>query len=204
MAMKPGAAVLAALRASPGMATAAWGFVVRGQMLGNAVGGGCTLACGRYRESSVYEIAVGAGAGDFYIPFGHGQARHCDVPQGQPNGTLVVTFPMNGCALEVREIDGNNRFYHDSDGNSMPALPPGVQKIRIVAADYEGPEQTAETRFPRYVNPDIEAAGNFEHSIISVKRGGQWEVYGSTCILVNDDGWQIKDRVPYHLGDFAD
>lgn len=51
--------------------------------------------------SSIYQINVTAGGTDFYIPYRHGNALYCDVPRGRNNGTLVVTFPMNGCALDI-------------------------------------------------------------------------------------------------------
>jgi hypothetical protein len=208
----PGAAVLASLRATPDVAIAAWGFVVRGGMLADdAVGGACGLACNLFGQSGCYELRVGLGATDWYIPYGMGEARHCDVPRGQPNGTLVVTFPMNGCALEVRQIDGNtNRFYHDADGNSMPHNPPGALKIRVNPADYAGPERTAHVRalryFAREVQDQLEVPnrGGYEHSIICVMRNGEWKVYGSTNMRLNGDAWQIKDRVPYSLGKFDD
>ncbi len=208
--MQPGGAVLAALRARPEMAISAWGFIVRGAMLANAVGGPCALQCARYGQSSIYQIDVGAGAGDWYIPYHHGQARHCDVPQGQPDGTLVVTFPMNGCAREVREDAGSNRFYHDADAISMPGHPPGVLKIRITPQDYEGASRTAHMRSLRYFAGEVQMAretpntGGYEHTIISVKRGGNWQVYGSANMRLNGDGWQIKDNVPTLLGTFAD
>lgn len=208
--MKDGATVLAALRGAPAIAIAAWGFIVRGLPLIDALGGQCTLTCGRYRQSSIYLMDVARGGADWYIPYGHGEARYCDVPQGQPNGTLVVTFPMNGCALEVRFVAGQNRFYHDADGNSMPAPAPGVLKFRATAADYQGPDRTAHMRALRYFDGAVQAQlddpnqGGYEHNVFCLKRGGQWQVYASAVIRLNGDAWQIKDRIPYHLGDFDD
>jgi hypothetical protein len=46
--------------------------------------------------------------------------------------------------------------------------------------------------------------GGYEHTVLCVKQGSQWKVYGSTNIRLNFDAWQIKDRVPYHLGTFDD
>ena len=208
--MKDGGTVLAALRSKPSMAIAAWGFIVRGEPLADGQGQGCTLTCTRYGNSSIYQIAVARGGTDWYIPFHFGEARYCDVPRGETDGTLVVTFPMNGCALEVRRINGDNRFYHDSDGNSMPNDPPGVRSIRVTAPDYEGPDRTAHFRALRYFSAEVQNQlevpnrGGYEHTVLCVKQGSQWKVYGSTNIRLNFDAWQIKDRVPYHLGTFDD
>jgi hypothetical protein len=202
--MKPGNAVLALLRHQPKTAISAWGFIVRGGPLSNPQGGGCTLTCQQYRNSSIYQIDVAAGGPDWYIPFGYREARYCDVPSGQPNGTLVVTFPMNGCALSVHATGTGNRFFHDSDGNSMGGLVLGAEKVRVTYADYTGPDNTAHERSLRYFGPDKDNAGGYEHSIICVKEGGEWGVYASAVIRLNADAWQIKDRVPYAVGRFAD
>ncbi len=173
-------------------------------MLTDAVGGACALTCNRYKLTGVYQIDVGMGVGDWYIPYAHQQARYCDVPHGEPDGTLVVTFPMNGCALEVHAGINGNRFYHDADGNSMPNNL-GMPKLRVAYADYAGPDNTTHERALRYFgNPDLPNAGGYEHNIICVKRGGDWEVYSSAVIRLNGDAWQVKDRVPYQVGVFAD
>ncbi|HEX6086845.1 MAG TPA: hypothetical protein VF266_20115 [Thermoanaerobaculia bacterium] len=208
--MRPGAAVLATLRANPKTAIAAWGFVVRGGALLDDIGGACALSCDQFRQTSIYQITVQDGAGDYYIPYGDRAARYCDVPTGLPDGTLVVTFPMNGCALEVRDVNGVNRFYHDADGNSMPLHPPGILKFRAASADYEGAERTTHMRALRYFSKDVQDKlevknrGGYEHDVICVKRGTQWQVYSSANILLNGDAWQVKDRVPSHLGSFDD
>jgi len=192
------------LRTQPDTAIAAYGFITRGAALANPAGANCTLNCGRYRASSVYQIDVAAGGADWYIPFAQGQARYCDVPPGQANGTLVVTFPMNGCALEVRDVGGANRFYHDSDGNSLPALTVGAPKIRVTYAQYAGPDNTTHERSLRYFGPDKDNTGGYEHNIFCVKVGANWQVYSSAVIRLNQDAFQIKDRVPFHVGTFAD
>ncbi|MFJ4247458.1 hypothetical protein [Pseudomonas sp. NPDC089741] len=202
--MKPGNEVLALLRNQPSVAISAWGFIVRGDALRDAVGGACTLTCTRYNQSSIYRIDVVAGGPDWYIPFSQGEARYCDVPSGQPDGTLVVTYPMNGCALSVHATATGNRFFHDSDGNAMGGLVVGAQKIRVTNNDYSGPDNTTQERCRRYFGPDKDNTGGYEHTVICIKRGAYWHVYGSAIIRVNADAWQVKDRVPYALGQFDD
>ena len=207
MPMKPAAQVLALLRTRPAMACAAWGFMCRGDALTNAVGGGCTLAC--TENNGVYNLGVTAGGTDWYIPFGAGAARYCDVPTGQPNGTLVVTYPMNGCALEVHPIVNGNRFYHDSDGRNMPAVATAA-KLRADADMYEGPGARAMGVVSRFDGSRGVMAQNFEHTLICVKDGGFWNVYQTavvTTMKLSDQSrtsWQIKDGPPVHLGVFAD
>jgi hypothetical protein len=80
----------------------------------------------------------------------------------------------------------------------------GAPKLRVAYADYAGPDNTAHERSLRYFGPDKDNVGGYEHNIICVKRGGNWEVYSSAVMRLNGDAWQIKDRVPYHVGTFAD
>lgn len=213
--MPPAPALLVALRNNPANACADNGYICRGAPLGAAVGGGCTLTCETY--STVYKINVVAGGPDWFIPFAQGQARHCDIPRGQPNGTLVVTFPMNGCALEVHRRTTGNRFYHDSDGNSMPAVDTNyaTQVFRANAAAIEGPGSRLETIFAAHPSgadaPEGAVIGqNFEHTIICVKNGARWDVYQTAVITTLNTGtgerlaFQVPNGPPVHLGHFND
>ncbi|MCB9527487.1 MAG: hypothetical protein H6701_03665 [Myxococcales bacterium] len=221
MPMQTGAAALGLLRSQPAFAIAAYGFISRGNCLSDLVGGAATLNCARHGLSSIYEITVTAGGTDFYIPFRQGKALYCDVPRGQPNGTLVVTYPMNGCALEVHRQDDNTlRFFHDSDGKHMPLVMGGhrARVFRKTYSDYAGRDETTlvgmERERDRAERKDLIFTGNFEHNIYCVKVGTKWEVHASAVVLsrvfnqnaqiVSDDAWQIKHGVPYKLGSFDD
>src|SRR5262249_50723524 len=201
--------VLAMLRTSPNTACAAWGFICRGAMLDGPIGGGCTLTC--TIANGVYQLDVSAGAGDWFIPFKAGAARNCDVPRGQPDGTLVVTFPMNGCALEVHSRVSGNRFYHDSDGKHMPNVDGNFNtpKFRAEADLYEGVGARAQEVCGRDFGRDL-IGQNFEHTLICVKNGARWHVYQTAVVTtVNTktgahSRWQIKDGPPVQLGSFAD
>lgn len=201
MPMRPGGEVLQLLRARPGIAVRAWGFKV----VGGSTIGTCTVTCQQYRTSSIYQLTVTPGGTDWFYPFESSAAGSCLVPFDQPAGTLVLTGPMNGCALEVHEERNGNRFYHDADGTALDALQPNRPrpKIRVAYADYMGPERYAHQRFLRYhQRGDF---GGYANTVIVVKLDdSRWGVYGSTFIQVNQDFWQIKDRVPYELGTFED
>jgi hypothetical protein len=203
--------VLALLRTSPASTCAAWGFICRGLMLGGPIGGGCTLTC--TISNGVYQLNVAAGAGDWFIPFAAGAARYCDVPRGQPNGTLVVTFPMNGCALEVHSRITGNRFYHDSDGIHMPNYDRNFNtaKSRVDVNVYEGVGARAAAIFARYPNDGRAVVGqNFEHTLICVMQAGRWHVYQTAVVTTINtsngalSSWQIKEGPPVSLGSFAD
>ncbi len=187
---------LAYLRKDPKNACLAYGFVCRGDLLLNSLmGQQCRLRC--YKDlGGVYRIEVEEGAGDWYIPYRHGKAFYCDVPKGQPDGTMVVTFPMNGCALEVVGQHNANRFFHDADGTSMPAGD-RVSKLRIDYDEYAGKDREAENYVTRnslvknknirQLEPDLQVevpisgydnlGSNFEHTLICIKRGTLWTVY---------------------------
>lgn len=222
MPMKNGAAVLGVLRSKPKTAISAWGFISRGDCLSDQVGGNAALRCVRYGQTSIYQIQVARGGTDYYIPYRSGEARYCDVPRGRPDGTLVVTFPMNGCALEVhRRPNGDLRFFHDADGKSMAPLPMGGHRVRVFRATYgdmSGASEPAIAAFQREQSraesKGLHFMGNFEHNIYCIKISGKWQVYASACVLsrmVTDlleeranDAWQIKNDVPYFLGEFDD
>ncbi|WP_157637436.1 hypothetical protein [Burkholderia ubonensis] len=177
--------------------------------MSGGVGGRCTLTCSE--GAGVYVIEVTAGGTDWFVPYAPGMAGHCDVPRGMPNGTLVVTYPMNGCALEVHSNGAANRFYHDADGSHMPNLSGATAKCRIDISLYEGFGARAETIFSRYTDSDARIfQQNFEHTIICVKTGVNWNVYQTavvTTICMRDgqrEFWQIKHGPPVHLGVFED
>lgn len=221
MPMKSGAAALGLLRSQPATAIAAYGFITRGGCLNNLVGGAATLTCARHGLSSIYEITVTAGGTDYFVPFRQSKALSCDVPRGEPTGTLVVTYPMNGCALEVHRTDAHTlRFYHDSDGKHMPLIA-GSHRTRVFRktySDYAGRDENTlygmERERERAERKDLIFSGNFEHNIFCVKVGPQWEVYASAVVITRtftqlgeartNDAWQIKHGVPYKLGSFDD
>ncbi len=215
-----GASMLRLLRTMPRDVCASKGFVCRSSdgSLGKQLGGPCSLAC--EAEDGAYRIEVVAGRGmDFFIPYASGAARYCDVPRGPgvPDGTLVVTFPMNGCALEVQANGRMNRFFHDADGMCMPGGDRSA-KCRIEADAYEGAGAVAAARFSALPNAmdimDGIVGKNFEHTIICVKKAGLWNVY-QTAVVVSQAiaggefvGTPRYSRVakgpPVQIGTFAD
>ena len=191
------------LREYPLEATQNWGFVIRS----NHPSGPCTVTCRPHRGSEVYELVIAPGGPDWYCQFQQDQALDVLVPFGQPNGTMVVTFGMNGCSLEVREEGSGNRFYHDSDGQHLPAG--HGQKFRANYGDYAGPNDEAAATFGQLAQTG-RYGGNFEHTVICIKRGLGWDVFNTAVVSVTnvDDmmfsAWQVKGTVPNYLGSFPD
>ncbi|WDS37811.1 hypothetical protein [Pseudoxanthomonas sp.] len=212
-----GSSVLKLLRTMPKNVCASRAFICRAAdgSLQEAVGGSCRLNC--EMEDGAYRIEVARGGGmDFFIPYGHGAARYCDVPRGAPDGTLVVTFPMNGCALEVQAKGRVNRFFHDADGNSMTG--DRHAKCRIEADTYEGPGAKAAGKFsdlPSAMDTIDGVIGtNFEHTIICVKKGDLWNIYQTAVVvtraisggeMVGSPSYRhVSNGPPVHIGVFAD
>ncbi len=205
------------LREDPAHASSIAGFVVRpaNGFDGHNYAGRCKITCSEYAESSrsrkVYELNIQADptGHDWYIPFTDGQAKSTHVPFNQPNGSLVVTYPMNGCALEVREEWQGNRFYHDSNGKCMSPLAINNQKMRVDYDMQAGPNEVAINKLTS--DQDSSRFGaNFEHSLVCVKHNDQWRVHATAVILFrrcSDSGLCcIKDvpEVPHNFGEFID
>lgn len=210
-ATSSGASVLGLLRTMPQEVCASRGFICRGDVLTGNLGGSCGLSCNF--ANGAYQIDVTAGGTDYFIPFQQGAASYCDVPRGVRDGTLVVTFPMNGCALEVCDNgDGKNRFFHDSDGRSMPGQ--RRAKCRIDADMYEGPGSPARSRYASLINPYAESGfvgGGYEHTLVCVKKGRLWNVYQTATVTLMDAGnaalkryVKVTGGTPVHLGVFED
>ena len=74
----------------------------------------------------------------YYFPYIRQKAGNVSIPNiNIPEGTIVATGGMNGCALEVRYYNDAYYFYHDANGVNMPLMKDGeVQLCRITSTDY--------------------------------------------------------------------
>lgn len=89
-----------------------------------------------YKDNvNVLSITPSENSKDYFFPYIQANAGHVSV---QPeDGTIVLTPPMNGCALEVRYFHNNYIFYHDANGKNMDKVEcKGVLCCRIEAKDY--------------------------------------------------------------------
>ncbi|MDG9780481.1 hypothetical protein [Metapseudomonas otitidis] len=206
--LAPVLATLALLKARPDVFFTTYGVVVRPT---SRVGGKCTLRLKETLKPNVFAIEVTEEAGsDWYLPYQDKQAVFIDVPKGQPEGTLVVTHPMNGCALSVHETTtGLLRFFHDSDGKCMDKSPhpeTGAEKFRVIASEYRG-GQTLDIETEKMMKQG--PLQNAENAVISIKRGTGWEVYNSAIISAFDFELRaipiwINKGIPPRLGAFTE
>jgi len=215
-----GDTLLKLMRSAPEVVLSRKGFVCRGNALKGFIGGGCRLSCEALEGA--YQLNVDpSGAGDYFFPFLQDRASYCDVPKNAPDGTLVVTYGMNGCALEVHDAGKANRFLHDSDGRALDSPGRRQAKCRITADMYEGPGAVAHGRslaFANSVDWDHDRpqwnSTCYEHTLISVKSGNEWNVYQTAVVRKNQViGGMLTDKEAYehvlkgpplHVGVFGD
>ncbi|MCW7554580.1 hypothetical protein NX722_18545 [Endozoicomonas gorgoniicola] len=156
---------------------------------------------------------------DWYCGYEQNDANSLFVPFGEPDGTLILTFPMNGCALEIRREEEGNRIYHDDDGTCMPQSAPGIKVLRLDACHYMDWHSRHILRTERIALRTVLASGpggfDFQHTIICVKQGHYWKVYNNAASYfykvdpwssekINEDYYQAKDYIQYELGCFPD
>ena len=213
--------ILPLLRSNPGTAMKSYGIVIadNGLVIDSQLGGSCALTLQQHPDyPRNYILQAVAGAGDWYRPYHNGSAHYCDVPKAQPNGTLVVTASMTGCALEVRDIGLSNRFYHDADGQNMPNEYANAQKFRADSAAYSGQGEVGLTKSNNYRARSTDQkyfSGTYLHTIICVKRGANWRVYNNCFFaktvsdlnsgnIIKTSGRQLQTGIPHFLGEFLD
>ncbi len=137
-----------------------------------------------YPWSKYYTLKLESGDSSFYFPYlGTGKAGKVNVHLSKCyDGTIAITAPMNGCALEVRyNYDTlNYAFYHDMNGVSMPPLIHESEKLvcRIEANAYwDGNEikNIIERKHIAMPYPSVQ--------FICVYKSGLWHVGCSGIIL---------------------
>ena len=205
------------LRRNPMTATSKVAFTVK-DLAPNigAMGGKCSITCtGR---APMFFLDIKSGGYDWYIPYAVKEAKSVLVPFGQPDETLVVTFPMNGCALEVRQEQHGNRFFHDADGKNMPNVINEKIKFRADYSRYAGLNDPVREENKRILdNQDIDQLypDSFHFDLIVVKKGGFWHVYQTASMLIKTMNFitdkthvysnkVFKLEIEHSLGSFAD
>ena len=152
---------------------------------------------------------------DWYCGYREHDAKSLLVPFGQPNGTLILTFSMSGCALEVRREKEGNRIYHDYNGVNMPQSLDGTKALRVTASQYMDSYDRPFIRAARKALRTGQYCGfSFGH-LICIKQGSYWKVYNNaishiyelnpySAQIINHEYYQAKDHIQCELGYFSD
>ena len=215
---------LALLRTRPFDAVRTTGFIIRTSSDDRSQSGRCNVNCiPMFNNNSIVtlDIRLRDEGKDWYCGVKKNGIGSVLVPFGQPDGSLILTAPMNGCALEVRREQEGNRVYHDYNGTSMPQSVDGTRMLRIIADHYM---DRHDRHFDR-IKKEFDRIGfnrkhtpcgfSFAHTIICVKRGDYWHFYNnvvsSTYELslysgqkLNHEYYQAKDYIKYELGSFPE
>lgn len=173
---------LSMLRESPKSICDEYGFIVQNNLFKSDEGYECELALS-YLEKNVYQLEPlepKEGTRDWFFPY-RPKVGYCQVPIGQPEGTICLTGGMNGCTLEVYKQEESFIFYHDTNGCNLHksgSLLPGERVCHVPYKSYAGPleigrkqaeELTAQSKGVIKVY--------FEHTLICVKVSDHWNVY---------------------------
>lgn len=171
---------------------------------GRATGGPCSLRCADL-GNDVVGLTVEGGGRDYFFPWvpkGRGGVGDCLVPTGAPEGTVVLTGGMNGCAFQVNREDGGLRFYHDADSNSLGPVP-GTQRCRVGYFDYA-------TRLELGRQAMLEAqprgSGGFYYAyyLMAIKLGTRWQVYASGVLANGGEYTKIRAGITPLMTSFDD
>ncbi|MGE4480752.1 hypothetical protein [Acidocella sp.] len=191
MSASVSSAVVELLRVNPQSTMERYRFVVEPEVYTiGKTGGPCTVTCTQLNDN-IYRLGVTAtSGGDWYYPyitFGD-SVGICDVPVGQPDGTIVLTGGMNGCSTVVTRRENNMfRFHHDKNSCSIAKLPAESMKgdivCRIGFADYAGePTGAYQLQLTTQLSHPRKFVTLYEHYIIAVKHEGKWLMMNSAVL----------------------
>lgn len=148
------------------------------------------------KEDNMFQITLrdDENGMDYFFPYENAPKNvgFISVPVNCPDGTLVFTSGMNGCAMQVNQTQDqqNYIFMHDKDAESMNT----PEKARTVLADinsvYPGALNSLADPVCRIEPDDYMGNGESMNSLdvkvkefacylITVKICGHWEVYES-------------------------
>jgi len=135
--------------------------------------------------------------GHFFHPYGQHKAPiGVTVPIGQPDGTIVFTAPMNGCALQVNKVPGSFVFYYDPLSTSMSGNEPGTIVCRVEPKDYDrferGGQAVKAARSSKY-------GGTYGVGIFTIHHEGRWKVYSSPVSATVDKKGKM-DKASLYTG----
>jgi hypothetical protein len=186
----------ARLRVDPDSAFAENDFVVDGTVYaGDTIGGPCRILCNEI-GSKVFRLTAESGDGDWFFPYvwtTEGGVGTCEVPAGQPDGTIIATGAMNGCTLQVNRSHGDLFFYHDTNSVSMSGkLAPGEVAALVEPAQYAGVEDMGYSLAADYSRRNSTSAAIFEHHLVTVRAGDVWKIYCSSVLRIQSSDKSLR------------
>lgn len=180
------ATALEELRANPEAAIIAHDFFVDVRGFKTTVtakqcetGGPVTLVESAKKENGVARLSLKAGGTDYFFPWVNRGVGEVALPANPPNGTIVVTGGMNGCAFQCNRNGTEVIFYHDADNRYLGQLkqPEGNELCRVEPSLYQ--------KIP-YGQTLMESTGGgsvYLYQMLCVRHSGKWKLVYSGILL---------------------
>jgi hypothetical protein len=176
------------LRADPDKASEKYDFFVDFRGFTNTAipgekncqrGGACTLTQ-TGTTNGVTRLKMNDGGTDYAFPWVNRGVGEVRVPKLAPDGTVVVTGGMNGCALVVTDDGDHYNFYHDADSCQLGTLKAaeGNEVCKIGTKTYM-PMSMGE----KIIGRTIGDGSAYLHQMLTVRHRGGWRVYSFGIII---------------------
>ena len=160
---------------------------------GNMVEGGSCRIAATSPAPGVHTLTASEAAdgGDYFFPWVARSVGWVKVPKAAPDGTIVMTGGMNGCAFVVTADATHYYFYHDGDSRYLtPQMTTGAEVARAANKDYDplgwgqkiflraGEEMRSRNETPQ--GPFF-----YAHYVIAVKAAGKFGLYATGLMSAN-------------------
>ena len=141
------------------------------------LGGAVTLQ--ESQQGGVTRLTLRPGGTDFFFPWVNRGVGEVTVPINQPDGTIIVTGGMNGCALQVNKNSSNLIFYHDADSRYLGDLkqPEGDRVCRLE------PDLYMKVPYGENIALKMGDGAAFLYQMLCVRHTGKWKIVYSGIII---------------------
>jgi hypothetical protein len=158
-------------------------------------GGPCQLSA--ETSATVTKVKVRAEPGrDYYFPWQPSGVGSVEVPTNAPDGTIVVTGGMNGCAMEVVQRDGTTLvFYHDADGCALRSSVPPVSGETLYRCDYRN---YASNQVGYKTSDALKMTKSFLYQFVFVKSRAEWKVFVCGILLSGSQSHDVTGTFNDH------
>lgn len=216
--------VLTEMRKNPENAFAQMAFITEVEVENYEEGGRRKMEIERLdKKRQIYQCRITNQAGDiYYFPYKNTRGNTADgsaiygighvvIPKGAPDGTIVVTGGMNGCALQVDILDaGHLLFMHDQNSDALKdrnsreyflqeqnlggtlgeadLINPARVLCRVEAEHYIGPKSLHYDMALRYAEKEYPGASPYmAYFPFFIKMQGKWKLYMSLAGHASDE-----------------